>query len=255
MPRRVAREQAVIPRIPRGDCFHPCGIARLPTDGEKIFPPIGDDLRASSEFAIMPPNLLSRFIAKPPSGAATPVGERPSLTAPDEWGDLMLAAQNGHGGAYRRLLGEISDWLNLYFRRRLPAGEVDDAIQETLLAVHRRRHTYDPHYPLGPWLAAIAKRKWIDQLRSLGRRAAEPLPGDLAVGDHEASVVSGSVLASLLEQLRPAQAQAILLVKVQGYSIEDVSRETGLSLSAIKMNIHRGLVRLAAFIEKTPDVE
>lgn len=167
----------------------------------------------------------------------------------------MVAAQGGHGGAYRRLLGEVSVWLTRYFQRRLPTGDVDDAVQETLLAIHRRRHTYDPQYPLRPWLAAIAKRKWIDQLRSLGRRQGETLSETLSVADHEASVVSASALASLLEQLRPAQAQAILLVKVQGYSIEDASGETGLSPSAIKMNIHRGLARLTAFIEKTPDVE
>jgi RNA polymerase sigma factor (sigma-70 family) len=167
----------------------------------------------------------------------------------------MVAAQDGHGGAYRRLLGEISEWLVSYFQRRLPAGEVDDAVQETLLAIHRRRHTYDPQYPLKPWLAAIAKRKWIDQLRSLGRRPTDTLSDELSVGDHEAVVISKSVLASLLDQLRPAQAQAILLVKVQGYSIEDASGKIGLSPSAIKMNIHRGLARLTAFIEKTPDVE
>ena len=167
----------------------------------------------------------------------------------------MVAAQNGHGGAYHRLLAEVTTWLTRYFQRRLPPGDVDDAVQETLLAIHRRRHTYDPHYPFGPWLAAIAKHKWVDQLRSLGRRPKEALPEDLSVAGHEASVISASVLASLLEELRPAQAQAILLVKVQGYSIEDASGETGLSPSAIKMNIHRGLARLTAFIEKTSDVE
>ena len=116
----------------------------------------------------------------------------------------MVAAQNGHGGAYRRLLGEVSEWLVRYFQRRLPQGDVDDAVQETLLAIHRRRHTYDPQYPFGSWLAAIARNKWIDQLRSLGRRPAEELPDEIAVGDHEASVISSSVLASLLGQLRPA---------------------------------------------------
>ena len=167
----------------------------------------------------------------------------------------MVAAQTGNGGAYRRLLSEISGWLQRYFQRRLPPGDVDDAIQETLLAVHRRRHTFDPRYSFGPWLAAIAKRKWIDQLRALGRRTTEELSDDLAVGDHERAVTSASVLRSLLQELRPAQAQAILLVKVQGYSIEDASRETGLSSSAVKMNIHRGLVRLTAFLEKLSDVE
>ncbi len=167
----------------------------------------------------------------------------------------MAAAQEGHGGAYQRLLGEISDWLQLYFRRRLPPGDIDDVVQETLIAVHRRRHTYDPQQPLTPWLIAIAKRKWIDQLRSAGRRRTEELPADISVNDHESAVMSASVLASLLDQLRPAQAQVILLVKLQGYSIEDASRETGLSPSAVKTNIHRGLGRLTAFIEKTDDVE
>ncbi len=167
----------------------------------------------------------------------------------------MVAAQNGHGGAYRRLLSEMSEWLTRYFQRRLPPGDVDDAVQETLFAVHRRRHTYDPQFPLGPWLAAIAKNKWVDQLRSLARRPMDELPDEIAVSDHEASVVSSSVLASLLDELRPAQAQAILLVKVQGYSVEEASGEIGLSVSAVKMNIHRGLARLTAIIEKTPDVE
>ena len=200
-------------------------------------------------------DFLSRLISKSSDDAAGMARERPSLTTPDDWGSLMVAAQNGHGGAYRRLLAEVTAWLTRYFQRRLPAGDIDDAVQETLLAIHRRRHTYDPTYPFGPWLAAIAKHKWVDQLRSLERRAGEELPDTLAVDDHESSVISASVLASLLEELRPAQAQTILLVKVQGYSIEEASAETGLSASAIKMNIHRGLARLTAFIEKTYDVE
>lgn len=199
-------------------------------------------------------DILSRLISKPAAAAAKVAGDRSSLSAPDDWGRLMVAAQDGHGGAYRRLLAEMSVWLNRYFQRRLPPGEVDDAVQETLLAIHRRRHTYDPHYPLGPWLAAIAKHKWIDQLRSLAQRPSEELSEHLSVGDHESAIISSSVLTSLLGQLRPAHAQAILLVKVQGYTIEDASGATGLSPSAIKMNIHRGLARLTAIIEKTPDV-
>jgi RNA polymerase sigma-70 factor (ECF subfamily) len=200
-------------------------------------------------------DFLARFISGSSVGAAPLARERPSRTAPDSWSSLMEAAQNGHGGAYRRLLGETSEWLKRYFERRLPPGDVDDAVQETLLAIHRRRHTYDPQYPFGPWLAAIAKNKWVDQLRGLARRPNDELSEDIPVGDHEASVISSSVLASLLEALRPAQAQAILLVKVQGYSVDEASSQIGLSPSAVKMNIHRGLARLTALIEKTPDVE
>ena len=199
-------------------------------------------------------NLLFRL--KPLPMASSRNSDRPAdAVQAGGWGGLMAAAQQGHGGAYQRLLTELSDWLRHYFRRRLPAGDVDDAVQETLLAIHRRRHTYDPQLPFAPWLAGIAKRKWIDQLRSMGRRPSEELPTEIATGDHEAAVTSASVLASLLGELRPAQAQVITLVKLHGYSIDDVSRETGLSVSAVKMNIHRGLTRLTAILEKTDDVD
>src|SRR5579875_1940463 len=93
-----------------------------------------------------------------PMPAARRTQDRSEPAAPDAWSALMAAGQGGHGGAYRRLLGELSVWLSRYFRRRLPPGDVDDAVQETLLAIHRRRHTFDPRYPLAPWMAAIAKR-------------------------------------------------------------------------------------------------
>ncbi|MHA6765858.1 sigma-70 family RNA polymerase sigma factor [Sphingobium ummariense] len=200
-------------------------------------------------------DFLSRLISKPSSGPTDAGRLRHAQETLDNWSSLMAAAQDGHGGAYRRLLGEVSEWLTRYFQRRLPPGQVDDAIQETLLAIHRRRHTYDPRYPFGPWLAAIAKNKWVDQLRKLSRSPLVELSDEIPVEDHETAIVSRSVLTSLLEQLRPAQAQSILLVRVQGYSVEDASRQTGLSPSAVKMNIHRGIARLAAIIEKTPDVE
>ena len=174
---------------------------------------------------------------------------------PDAWGALMAAAHDGHGGAYRRLLAEIGDWAARYFARRLPPGEIDDAVQETLLAVHRRRHTYDPARPFAPWLAAIAKRKWVDQLRSLERRAAQGLPDEIATADHESAVTSATVLAGLLAALPPAQAQAILLVKLHGYPVADASRESGQSVAAVKVNVHRGLARLAKLIAGTDHVE
>lgn len=198
---------------------------------------------------------LSKLIKPPQSPMLQAQDHAAGSAISDEWGALMMAAQNGHGGAYRRLLNEISEWLRRYFQRRLPPGDVDDAVQETLLAVHRRRHTFNPQYPFAAWLAAIAKHKWIDQLRQTGRHPTEGLPDDLAVSDHEAAVTSASVLARLLEQLRPVQAQVIMLVKVQGYSIEDASRETGLSTSAVKMNIHRGLAQLSSFVEKSDDLD
>ena len=181
-------------------------------------------------------------------------GQGGAASAKDAWGALMVAAQDGNGGAYKRLLAELSTWLGRYFSRRLPPADVHDAVQETLLAVHRNRHSYDPHYPLVAWASAIAKRKWIDQLRALDRRSADILTDDVATPDHEGAVVGASVLSSLLEELRPAQSRVIRLVKLEGYSIEEASVQTGQSVPAVKVNIHRGIARLRTLIMKNADV-
>jgi RNA polymerase sigma-70 factor (ECF subfamily) len=181
-------------------------------------------------------------------------GQSAAVPAGDEWGRLMVAAQDGNGGAYKRLLAELSLWLRRYFARRLPPAEIDDAVQETLLSVHRNRHTYDPKYPLLAWLGAIAKRKWIDQLRILEHRSADMLTDTIATPDHEAAVIGASVLTSLLGELRPAQARVIQLVKLDGYSLAEASVQTGQSVAAVKVNIHRGIARLRALIMKNADV-
>ncbi len=169
-----------------------------------------------------------------------------------EWGALMAAAQTGHGGAYRRLLGEVRPWLLRYYARRLPPGSVDDAVQEAMIALHAKRATYDPARPFGPWLAAIARYKWIDRLRAMKRTAADALPETLAVGDHESAVTSATVLAELLATLKAPQAAAIRLVKLDGLSIDEAAAATGQSASLVKVNIHRGLARLAARLAAEP---
>lgn len=171
----------------------------------------------------------------------------------DEWGGWAAAAQTGDATAYRRLLVAIEPWLRRYYARRLPPSVVDDAVQEAMIAVHVKRHTYDPARAFGPWLAAIARYKWIDRLRSMTREATTALPDDLATGDHEAAVTSATVLGELLGALKPAQAAAIRLVKLQGFSIEEAAAITGQSVSLVKVNIHRGLAKLAARLEKTAD--
>jgi RNA polymerase sigma-70 factor (ECF subfamily) len=177
------------------------------------------------------------------------------IESADQWGDLMAAAQEGHAAAYRRLLDEIRHWLKTFYARRLPPAMVDDAVQDTLIAIHEKRHTYDPARPFKPWLIAVARYKWIDRLRSMGRSRTEELPEEIAVQDHESSVTSSVVLARLMTELKPAQAEAIRLVKIEGYSVEEASEKTGQSGSLIKVNIHRGLARLAAIVQKQADVE
>ncbi|HVE20792.1 MAG TPA: sigma-70 family RNA polymerase sigma factor [Acidocella sp.] len=166
----------------------------------------------------------------------------------------MEAAQAGDAVAYRRLLGEIGPWLKRYYSRRLPPFMVDDVSQEVLLAVHAKRHTYDPERPFIAWLAAIARYKWIDSIRSLQSNATVPLDDELAApGNDESTVTSAWTLEKLLGTLKPAQAEVIRLVKLEGRSVEEASRATGQSASLVKVNIHRGLGRLVAFLETIRD--
>jgi RNA polymerase sigma-70 factor (ECF subfamily) len=168
----------------------------------------------------------------------------------DHWGDLMAAAQAGNGGAYNRLLTELSGWLQRYYSHRVPVAQVDDLVQEALVAVHSRRHTYEAGRPFRAWLAGIARYKWIDRLRSNSRDRSEPMGDhDPGVDDHGSEVLSRIALASLLNRLKPAQARAIQLVKLDGLSVEEAAAASGQSVSLIKVNIHRGVARLADFLK------
>ncbi len=118
----------------------------------------------------------------------------PAESPRDSWGPMMVASQNGDAAAYRALLGEVAVWLRRYYVRRLPPAAIEDAIQDVLLAVHEKRHTYDPARPFGPWLAAIARYKWIDRLRTLKVQATEPLDETMGVADHGDRVMAGSAL-------------------------------------------------------------
>lgn len=169
------------------------------------------------------------------------------------WGEMMTAAQAGNAAVYRRLLGLITQWLRRYYARRLPPSAIDDAVQDTLMAIHAKRHTYDPARPFEPWLAAIARHKWIDRLRSMKSSATEELPDDLSVQDHGDAVDSAMSLERLLQVLKPAQAEVIRLVKLQGLSIEEASAATGQSESLVKVNIHRGLGRLTSIVRSGND--
>ncbi|TAF12676.1 MAG: sigma-70 family RNA polymerase sigma factor [Alphaproteobacteria bacterium] len=146
-------------------------------------------------------------------------------------------------------------WLIRYFARRLPPSAVEDAVQETLLAIHAKRHTWQPDRPFGPWLAGIARYKWVDRLRAAGRHAADELPETLATPDHESAVTSATALTGLMATLKPAQADVIRLVKLDGLSIEEAAQLTGQSVSLVKVNIHRGLGRLAKLVESHPDAD
>lgn len=162
---------------------------------------------------------------------------------------LMAQAQAGDAAAYRAVLEESGSWLRRYFARRIAPALVDDLVQETLASIHAKRATFDPARPYLPWLAAIARYRWVDQLRRSYRREETLLTDDLATDGAEAADVARISIDRLLGLLPPGQAQAIRLVKIDELSVAETSARTGQSPSLVKVNIHRGLRKLAALIE------
>ena len=165
---------------------------------------------------------------------------------------LAALAQGGDRQAYATMLSACRSWLLRYFRRKVCPDQIDDLVQETLLSVHRKLASFDPDRPVIPWLAAIARYRFVDHLRVAYRTAADALLDDdnAVAEDEEPALVARLSLDRLFEALPQAQCRAIELVKIDGLSINEASVAPGQSDSLVKVNIHRGLKRLAALIER-----
>jgi len=170
-----------------------------------------------------------------------------------QWAGWMRAATAGDEGAYRRLLDSLAGHLRRMVRHRLARIghgdlEVEDIVQETLLAIHLKRHTWRPSEPVSPWVAAISRNKTIDVLRRRGRRAELPLDdteeSELLIVDAEAEGVNQDlerVLGSLDERSR----RIVQLVSIEGHSSRTAAERVGISEGALRVALHRSLKMLA----------
>ncbi|WP_093342178.1 sigma-70 family RNA polymerase sigma factor [Variovorax sp. PDC80] len=165
---------------------------------------------------------------------------------------LFLRGLDGDAKAYRDFLQRLSAHLRAFLGRRLFGwpDDVEDLVQECLLAMHNQRHTYQSDQPLTAWVHAIARYKMIDLLRAKSSREAlqDPLDdeqGLFAASDIEASDARRD-LGGLLETLPERQRLPIVHVKIEGLSVAETASLTGMSESAVKVGIHRGLKALAA---------
>jgi len=167
---------------------------------------------------------------------------------------LWVRAQSGDEAAYRSALTLAATRLRGYFLRRMRTqpDDVEDLVQETLLTIHLQRATYDPALPVTAWLHAIARHKFIDYLRRHGRSAALHDPIDdvhetlLPVVEHD--FTARRDIGKLLDLLPAEQRQAILDTKIEGLSVAEAAARSGASESAVKVRVHRGLQRLAAWL-------
>jgi RNA polymerase sigma-70 factor (ECF subfamily) len=166
---------------------------------------------------------------------------------------LMLAGLKGDEAAHRALLKEVAAALRGYYRARLRHNpeEVEDLVQETLIAVHTRRDSYDPSYPLTAWIYAIARYRLIDMVRRKKRRGVSVSWDDTPeIGERPEAEASDAKrdLNRLLGHLPEKQRQAIRLVKLEGMSVKDAALQLAISESDVKVSAHRGLKALTALI-------
>ena len=168
---------------------------------------------------------------------------------------LITSALAGDERAYQKFLGEVAAGLRAFVRKRLFVGpdQAEDIVQEVLLAVHTKRHTYDQEQPITPWLYAITRFKLADHLRKVGRRGVQvPVEDEIglfAESDHEVGVVQRD-LDRLLEKLPVKQRDSIRMVKLQQLSVREAAERASMSESDVKVSVHRGLKALARLVAK-----
>lgn len=174
----------------------------------------------------------------------------------------MAAAQGGDRRAYERVLASSVALIRAAARRQgVPTDHVDDVVQETLLTVHRVRHTYDPSRSYDAWLSALAGRRSIDALRSLGRRGHREVHDDHAYDMHPdvddaTSAAEREQQAQRLREaiatLPPGQRQAVEQLGLKEHSLAEAAVETGRQAGALKVNLHRAMKALRARFHGEP---
>ena len=165
---------------------------------------------------------------------------------------LLINGMSGDAVAYHTFLSELTRHLRGYLRKRIPqlTDDVEDLVQEILLAVHNGRHTYRPEEPLTAWVHAIARYKLMDFFRARARRESlhDSIDDhlDIFCAPDDEPLAARRDIGKLLDQLPDKQRLPILHVKLEGLSVAETAQLTGLSESAVKVGVHRGLKALAA---------
>ncbi|MDE2361446.1 MAG: sigma-70 family RNA polymerase sigma factor [Hyphomicrobiales bacterium] len=176
----------------------------------------------------------------------------------DRWGDMMRAALAGNAPAYERLLGDLAGALRgtvraLMARAGRGDADVEDIVQEALLAIHLKRGTWDSRKPFAPWLNAIVRYKLIDALRrqnvrlhdridDLAETIAAPAEQEAAAGDVE----------RLLARLDARQQRIVRAASIEGRSMTEIATELGMSGGAVRVALHRALKKLALLYQSEP---
>ena len=174
-----------------------------------------------------------------------------------DWSCLMRAAKAGDQAAYRRLLGSVAPALRRFARARvarvgLAAADVEDVVQETLIAIHLKRGTWRDGEPLEPWIFAIAGHKLIDAARRSGRHKAIDIAeiGEIVPAAPDPDPTEASDRDRILARLDRRSAAIVRAIGLEGASVAEAATRFGISEGAIRVALHRGLRKLSAMRER-----
>ncbi|HEU4733418.1 MAG TPA: sigma-70 family RNA polymerase sigma factor [Kofleriaceae bacterium] len=164
----------------------------------------------------------------------------------------MARAQAGDRRAYATLLAEAAVLVEQFVRRRVrQADACEEIVQDTLLSIHRDRHTYDPARPFRPWMYAIARHRLLDHVEKQRRWSRSDVLTEVglqACDDASVHVRTWRALQQALAQLSSTQRRVIQMLKLEGRSVAEISEQTGLSVSSVKVTAHRGYKKLRALL-------
>lgn len=172
------------------------------------------------------------------------------------WAEAMRAERRGDARAYEQLLREISELLRRVVRSRLAQfglsrDEAEDLVQEILIGLHSKRHTWDPDRPFMPWLFAVTRYKFVDAARKMRREAARRI--DLTMDELAEMVAAPSDdpdraldFDRHLAALPQGQQAVVRALAVDGDSVRETARKLDTSEGAVRVTFHRALQRLRA---------
>lgn len=161
---------------------------------------------------------------------------------------LLQAAIAGDEKAYATFLRRAGAMVRGFARRRIIDGSLDpeDIVQETLLAIHTKRHTWMSDAPVLPWIFAIARFKLIDAFRKRGRRVEIELDDIIdTVAQQETETVSERDMRRVIDALTPGQRSVVAAISIEGHSIGETAAKYNMTESAVRVTLHRGLRAIA----------
>lgn len=168
-----------------------------------------------------------------------------------DWSELMRAALGGDDVAYRRLLSEMAPVLRGIVRSRASGKDWDwceDVVQDTLMAIHLKRATWNPELPIRPWVYAIARHKVVDAFRRRGREVVMPVEEffDLPAAEPETDSMESRDAQNLIDRLPERDSALLHCLAIDERGQEECGRRLGLTPGALRVALHRALKRLAS---------